>query len=147
MAFTNGDRVKIISRETTSADSKSGLYYDYFRNLTGTVEHVYEDNSASISIDFDSLPEDVQLRHLETTEAVRQRWLKGLSGEQRDRMSDKEKAVSLKYNILVSLSDLEPGPKAKASSKTPKVSAERKTEDELEKAETEYLESLSKESE
>lgn len=153
-SFKAGDRVQIVDREMTSADIKSGLYYDYFRNLTGVVDRVYEDNSVCVKVDMDSLPEDVRKRHLQVQDAVRTRWLNGLGQEQRDRLSETDRSVILGYNILVGAADLLPGGKAKPAAKktasaesTKKAEAvHRPTEKDIEKAEEEYLKTIAKKS-
>jgi hypothetical protein len=166
-----GNRVKIVDREMTAADVKSGLFYDYFRNLRGTVERVYEDKSACVRIDLDSLPDDVRQRHIEVQEAVRDRWVQGLGQEQRERISGTEKAVTLAYSILVGAADLEliekgkqaparkaglrpprrkaeqEAPASTAKSKSVKQAAppdkpERPSQADIEKAEEQYLKSI-----
>jgi hypothetical protein len=146
-----GDRVKIVDREMTLADIKSGLYYDYFRNLVGVVDRVYEDDSVCVKIDLDSLPPGVQKQHKEVQNAVRTRWLNGLGQEQRERLSETDRTVVLGYNLLVGAVDLEPAGKAKpakpaAAPEAQKAAvleaAHRPTEQEIEKAEAEYLDSL-----
>lgn len=151
-SFKAGDRVKIVSRETTAADIKSGLYYDYFRGLVGTVDRVYEDSSVCVKIDLDSLPEKVQKGHKEVQNAVRTRWLNGLGQEQRDRLSETDRTVVLGYNILVGSTDLEASSKPKpvaAKPATPKKedTAPRPTEQDIEKAEEEYLKTIAQKTE
>lgn len=162
MRFKPGDRVKVVERPMTAADTKSALFFDYFCNLTGTVSKVYDDGTLTVDIDLDSLPEDIRRRHHEIEEAVRRRWLDGLSEENRDKLSEKESAVKLEYKILIAESDLislgkssEPSsPKSKpsASSAAPekklKSSAEKKesrpTEADLARAEAEHLKEIAK---
>ncbi len=150
-----GERVKIVDRDMTLADTKSGLYYDYFRNLTGKVQYIYDDKTVCVNIELDSLPEDIRTRHLEVQESTTKRWLESISQEQRDKLSEANKRLTLAYNVLVSESDLEPSSKSKATSKKksaasspPKTKAEaapeRKTAEEIEKAEEEHLNSIFK---
>lgn len=151
-SFKTGDRVKIVDRPTTGADAKSGLYYDYFCNLIGTVDRVYDDNSVCVQVDFDSLPEGVQKRHMTVQDAVKKRWTGGLGAEQTGRLTEAEKNVSLRYNILVGSADLEASSKAKPASRPkadtaankpgPADTAERRTQADIEKAEEEYLKSI-----
>lgn len=153
--FKTGDRVKIVEREMTAADIKSGLFYDYFRNLIGSVEHIYEDKTICVQIDLDSLPEDVYKRHIALQETIRQGWLDGLGQEQRARLTEADSKLTLSYNVLVNAADLEPAGKAKPKPR-PKLetsakpehtsflkdSVERRTQEEIEKAEEEYLKAL-----
>ncbi len=107
--FTEGASVRLADRETSAADTKSGLFYPYYRGLTGTIAKLYSDNTAAVAVDPDSLPEDIRKRHQAGTEAMRQKWLDGLSEEGRNKLSAAEKKFSLRYSLLVSLTDLAPG--------------------------------------
>ena len=118
-----GDRVKVAQREMTAADYKTGLFYDYFCKLTGTIERIYEDKTVCVRVEMDSLPEDVRKRHLEVQEAVKKRWMSGLSQEQRDKLSEADKAVKLGYNILIGEPDVEVIGKSKSTPATKSVPA------------------------
>lgn len=158
-SFKTGDRVRIVDRELLASDIKSGLYYDYFRNLTGVVERVYEDDTASVKIDLESLPVDVERRHHEVEDAAKRRWLSNVSDEQKDKLSEKEKTVTLSYNVLVASKDLEPSkgkpkprkieeepvlkaPEAPKAAKTTEPTETRPSESDIEKAEEEYLKAI-----
>jgi len=106
MRFKEGDHVKIIEREATSADAKSGTFYPYFRGLAGTVDRIY-DKEICVKVDPETLPEDVLKRHLEVQESIRRKWLNGLSNEARNRLTPGEKRFELAYTILIQSSDLE----------------------------------------
>lgn len=174
MALKAGDKVKITAREVTADDEKSGLYYSYFGGLTGAVDTVYDDGSVCIDVDLDSLSSQARDRHLEMQEAERKKWLEGLSGEARNRLTAEQKQLKLSYKVLVSKKDIEPhkGGKPEGTKKNvntadssedtapsarkgparapdPGQSREaeepaphRPSEDELAKAEEEYLKSL-----
>ena len=105
-AFKEGDRVCIVERTPTAADTKSGLYYGYYRGLIGTIFKIYGNGDtaqAAIEIDPDSLPEDVSRRHLET----RDRMLDSLTGEaKRASVPGAENEFRLRYVILVAIADL-----------------------------------------
>ncbi|MDO8682725.1 MAG: hypothetical protein Q7N50_04515 [Armatimonadota bacterium] len=103
-----GDRVRIADREPTSADVKSGLYYNYFRNLTGVIERVYDDDNVCVNVDIDSLPEDVLLRHREIETAARDKWINGLSQEQRSRLTEQDRQFKMGYKALVAMADVLP---------------------------------------
>ena len=79
--------VRLADRDTIAADTKSGLFYPYYRGLTGTVAKLYSDNTAAVAVDPDSLPEDIRKRHQAGTDAMRQKWLDGLSDEGRNKLS------------------------------------------------------------
>lgn len=175
MAFKAGDRVQIAAREVTDDDQKSGLYYSYFGGLTGAVDTVYDDGSVCLDVDLESLSAQARDRHMAMQEAERKRWLDGLSGEARNRLTPEQKQLRLSYKVLVSKNDLEPskGGKPEGAKRAPKPAAEnaedaapsaikgparapepeqirdedepaphRLSEDDLAKAEEEYLKSL-----
>ncbi len=167
-----GDRVEIRSREITADDEKNGLYYSYFGGLTGTVDAVYPDGSVCIDVDLEALSQAARERHLAMQEAERKKWLDSLSGEARNRLTAEQKQLKLSYKILVGKNDVIPtkGGKPKggksqsksaantsdASPSAPKGPARapepapddqpsaprRISEDDLSRAEEEYLRSL-----
>lgn len=116
--FKAGDGVVIKSREVTPDDVKSGLYFDYFGGLVGKVDRVYDDGTVCVDVDIDSLTKDARDRHLAMQEAERRRWLDGLSGEARNRLTEEQRQLKISYKLLVSKKDLEPlkGGKPKGSS-------------------------------
>ncbi len=105
-AIKEGDRVQIVARSTTAEDAKSSLYYAYFSGLTGTVQKVYETDEAAIEVELDALPEGVAQRHNDVQEAMKTRWLEGLSEEGRNRLTDQERAFRLRYTVLVATRDI-----------------------------------------
>jgi ribosomal protein L21E len=132
--FKEGDRVQIVDREATADDVKSGLFYNHFRGLTGTVQKVYATKEVAVEIEAESLAEAVAQRHLDVQEQMKSRWLDGLSEEGRNRLTDREKDFRLRYTLLVALQDITtPGMKAvppakqaaPAAHSTPAVSAAR----------------------
>jgi len=135
-SFAEGTAVRLSEREPSAADAKSGLFYPHYRGLTGTVSKVYADSTATVSVDPDSLPEDIRKRHQAGTDAMRQKWLDGLSDEARNKLSAAEKKFSLRYSLLVSVSDLS------VNSDTPE--AARKSLAEIEEAEAQHLAEVAK---
>lgn len=106
--LTEGVSVRVTDREPSTADTKSGLFYPYYRALTGTVAKLYADGTATVAIDLESLPAEIRARHQAGTDAMRQKWLDGLSDEARNKLSAGEKKFSLRYNLLVGITDLTP---------------------------------------
>jgi hypothetical protein len=106
MRFKEGDYVKIVTREVTTADIKSGMFYSFFCGLAGTVDRIYN-KEICIKLDLDTLPEDMQKRHLSVQESIRRKWLNNLSGETRNRLTPEERRLELSYTILVQSTDLE----------------------------------------
>ena len=172
MAFRAGDRVRLLAREVTADDEKSGLYYSYFAGLTGAVDTIYSDGSVCVNVDLESLSEQARDRHMAMQEAERKKWLDGLSGEARSRLTPEQKQLTLSYKILASNKDLEPAksgepggserqPKARSSDTAPAADRgparapepkrarekdqpppRRPSPEDLSKAEEEYLKSL-----
>ena len=105
--FQIGDSVSIVARDTSSADTKSGLYYPHFANLTGSILKIYGEE-ASIVVDRDSLPEAIRVRHEENEAAERKKYSDRLSESARSGLSDKEKNFPLQYTVLVSVKDIQP---------------------------------------
>ena len=105
MKFKEGDYVAIVAREVTAADEKSGLYYQHFSGLAGTVDRIYG-SEVCISVDPECLPEDILKRHTDIQESIRRKWLNGLSGEARHRLTAEERQFNLAYTILIHSDDL-----------------------------------------
>ncbi len=152
-AFKDGDRVQVVDREANAADVKSSLFYNHYRGLVGTVQKVFEaSDEIAVTIDEDSLPEPICTRHLDIRQAMKSKWLDGLSEEARNRLSEQEKDFTLRYSILVSPTDLIPldssispakpaGQIESAADGSDEASPRRKTAAEIEAAEEEYLRS------
>ena len=60
-AFKEGDRVRIVDREATAEDLKSGLFYNHFRGVSGTVQKVYA-TEVAVEVDQSTLSEAVATR-------------------------------------------------------------------------------------
>jgi hypothetical protein len=127
IAISNGDIVTITARDAGGGDAKSGLFYPHYRGLSGTVAKVYADGTAAVTIDTNSMPEALRLRHEAGSEAQRRKWLEGLSEEARNRLSPAEKKFSLRYTVLVATADLQ--------------KQARKSSSDLDVAEEQFLES------
>ena len=123
--FKSGEAVMITTREVTGDDTKSGLYYLYFGGLIGKVDRVYDDGSVWVEIDINSLSDEARNRHLAMQDAERKRWLDGLSGEARGRLTEEQRQLKISYKILVANKDIEPnkGGKPKGSSSPKSESA------------------------
>lgn len=148
MKIKEGDYVKIIDREPVSADVKNKTFYPYFCGLAGTVDKIY-DTEVCLKIDLDTLPEDILQRHVSVQESIKRKWLNGLSGEARNRLTSEEKRFELAYTLLVQITDLEkakPGDVTRKAVKASKpVSAPKEaaakpvTSKDLDAAEMEFL--------
>ena len=114
LRLKDGDPVRIASRPATPADLKSGLYYNFYANLCGTVFKMYGSGEAAqiaVDVDLDCLPTEIAQRHL----AVRDEMRSNLTGEAK-RLSapGAEQEFRLRYVILVAASDLSRRAAAKA---------------------------------
>jgi len=118
MQFKEGDAVRVIDREVTPADTKAATYYPHLKGLAGVVDKIYE-KEICVKVDAESLPVEIRKRHLDIQESMKKKWLNGLSGEARTRLTPEERQFSLAYTILVQATDLEkvgPGEGAKPPS-------------------------------
>ncbi len=138
-----GDKVSLADREVTKDDAKSGLFYTYFRGLSGVIQKIYSDGLAVVEITPETLPEMVQQRHAGVQEQMRSKWMDSLSEEAKNRLTEPEKNFRIRYNVLVAQTDLTPPvPQVKsvASSETEtKSEIHQITERDLTAAEEEEL--------
>ena len=134
-AFLEGERVEIVDREANADDVKSGLFYNFFRGLTGTVQKVYTTDEIAVEVEQESLPDPIANRHTDVQENMKAKWLDGLSEEAKNRLTDKERDFKLRYTLLVHAKDL------KAPSAAAIPVGTRATSADLAAAELAYLES------
>jgi hypothetical protein len=102
-----GDRVRIADRATTPQDSKTGLFFNHYRGLPGSVQKVYKDQQVAVEVELDALPEEVWKRHMATRDQMRQRWMDGLADDVRRKLTPEQKQFQLRYVVLVSAADVE----------------------------------------
>jgi hypothetical protein len=117
--LAEGDRVRVSDREPVPADVKSQLFYEHYRGVTGVIAKLYADGTAAVNVDTDALSKDIARRHIDTSDALRHRWLDAISDEQRNKLSSAEKSFALRYTILLAATDLQlesDAPKPAASS-------------------------------
>ncbi len=104
--WKEGDRAQIVDRAATAADTKSQLFYNHYRNLTGTVLKLYgsgETMQVALDIDLETLPEEIAIRHHET----RDRMGENLPGAtRRPSASNLEPPFRLRYVVLIGLADI-----------------------------------------
>ena len=104
--FNEGERVQVVDREANAEDVKSGLFYNHFRGLTGTVQKIYATQEAVVDVEQESMTEAIVKRHIEVQEAMKAKWLDGLSEEAKSRLTESEKDFRLRYSLLVHVNDL-----------------------------------------
>jgi hypothetical protein len=101
-----GDRVLLSGREAAPPDMKSGLFYNHFRGLAGTVRKVYRDGEVAVEIEPDTLPEDVWKRHMDARDRMRDQWLKSLPDDVRRKLTPEQKEFALRYVVLAAAQDV-----------------------------------------
>jgi ribosomal protein L21E len=102
-----GDRVRIRDRQAEPQDRKSGMFYDFYRGLTGKVFKIFAPDEVALEIDLESLPEAIWKRHMNARDQMRERWIQSLPEETRRRLSAEQKSFDLRYVLLVRVSDVE----------------------------------------
>ena len=107
MNFKIDDKVIIKTREATVEDIESQTYFNFFGGLKGIITKLPVEGLCCISIDIESLKLDFLQRHKEIEKLERDRWLKGLSEEQRRNMTAEQKKYHLDYTLLVKVDDIE----------------------------------------
>ena len=143
-SIVEGQTVKFIPREANS-EARVVPYYDFYNNLTGTIAKVYPDGTAAVIIDRSSLPVEARERHEKSERDMRDKWMKSLSEDDRNKLTDIQKQFNLRYTLLISASDLididaaQPAIPEKASKKLTDKEPARPTEDVLSAAEEAHL--------
>ena len=92
-----------------------------------------------MTIDAESMPAEIRTRHTKGTDAMRQKWLDGLSDEARNKLSSGEKKFALRYTLLVGVGDLSPTGPAQLDSEQPTAEPTRKSLAEIEVDEAKHL--------
>lgn len=133
--YKEGDRVQIADRAATADDVKSGLFYDYFRGMTGTIQKIYATEEVAIELEQESMDEAVARRHADVQEQMKTRWMDNLSEEARNRLEPAEKDFRLRYSVLVTMKDLTAPalPKGETTARLTSAELEAKEEAELSK--------------
>ncbi len=145
-----GDRVRIVARDSTDEDIKSGIYYSHYAGMTGTVQKVYSAAEVAVDVEHDSLSREIRKRHEDVRDQMKTKWLDGLSEEGRSKLTEREKDFNLRYVVLVKMDDLEsagkrpetgfPAPPAAHATTVPDAdAASRRTLADFEAAEQEEL--------
>lgn len=141
--LAEGDAVRLADREATAADVKSQLFFPHYRGLAGTITKLYADGTANVNVAAESLPAEIRTRHQAGTDAMRQKWLDGLSDEARNKLSSSEKKFALRYHLLAAVGDLTltDAPPVDAAPEPPRASSE-----DLEAAEARHLAEVARKS-
>jgi hypothetical protein len=119
--FSVGQQIRLADHDpVTGPDAKPVPFYEFYRNLAGTVAKVFEDGTVSVTVDRNSLPKELRTRHEDCEKRDRDKWLDKLSDEERNRLTAAQKSFSYRYTLLVSATDILPegaAPKLPAAAK------------------------------
>lgn len=107
MALKAGDRVRVISREVTADDRKSGRYFDHMKGLEGVIESIYSKEEVAVKIDPDKLINPALAVHAEATRRMQDRFVSQVSEEARQLLTKEEVEFPANYVLLAKLDDLE----------------------------------------
>ncbi|HRK20895.1 MAG TPA: hypothetical protein PLX06_03770 [Fimbriimonadaceae bacterium] len=105
--FKEGDRVRVVRRSVTDEDRKSGLYFDHMAGIEGTIQNIYANAQIAVKAEISSLSKVTQEVHKESTKRMREKFLAGVSDEQRKYLTAEELNFDAHYMMLVLGSDLE----------------------------------------
>jgi ribosomal protein L21E len=102
-----GDRVRVADRQAQPQDRKSGMFYDFYRGLTGKVFKLFSSDEIALEVELEALPEEIWKRHMNARDQMRERWLHSLPEDIRRKLTPEQKSFDLRYVLLVRVSDLE----------------------------------------
>jgi len=123
--FNVGQPIRLADHDpVTGPDVKPVPFYEYYRNLSGTVAKVFNDGTVAVTIDRNSLPKEIRQRHEDCEHRDRDKWLDRLSDEERNRLTAAQKNFSYRYTLLVAAHDVLPAGAAPKSSETAKQGQE-----------------------
>lgn len=104
---SEGDRVRVVTRDLTDQDKKVYGFFEHMQGLTGVVENVYSQDEVAIKIDLVSLPKIPAEVHRDATRRMRERFAENVGEEARKLLSKEELEFVPHYVVLVRSDDLE----------------------------------------
>ena len=107
MKLSEGDQVRIKTREVTEDDRKNNRYFDHMAGLTGSVQNIYGEKEIAVRIDSDSLSKASREVHKEATNRMRTKFIENVSEVQRKELSKEELDFDTHFMLLVDSADLE----------------------------------------
>ena len=107
MAFQEGDKVRIVSRDVTAEDKKNGTYYSHMAGLTGKIENIFSANEVAVNIDREALKDDAKLVHFEAEKRMWNKFWGDQSEASKAMFEDDEKQFKANYVLLCQEADLE----------------------------------------
>lgn len=105
--WKEGDRVRVIRRAVTEEDRRKSRYFDHMAGLTGTVQQAYSEDEVSVRVDPDSMTEVTADVVKTATQRMRDKFVAGVSEEQRKQLTKEELEFVANYVLLVRSADLE----------------------------------------
>ena len=107
MKFAEGDRVRVVTREATVEDNKSGRYFTHMSGLLGTVQNVYGEAELAVRIDPDTLTKPSMDVLSTATDRMRARFLADTPQDQIKQFTKEELEFDVHYMLLLHEDDLE----------------------------------------
>ena len=105
--WKEGDRVRVVSRPVTEDDRKKNRYFDHMKNLTGTIQTIYNAEEIAIRVDPEAMtPVTTEVHKLAVTR-MRDKFLSSVSEEQKKQLSNEELNFDAHYVLLVRAADIE----------------------------------------
>ncbi len=105
--WKEGDRVRIVNRDVTEDDRKTGRYFDHMSGLTGLVQNVYGPEEVAVKVDLETVNSAGRTVHKVAVERMREKFLSSIGEEQKKTLTAEELNFSAHYMLLVRSTDLE----------------------------------------
>ncbi|HWD40562.1 MAG TPA: hypothetical protein VG944_17065 [Fimbriimonas sp.] len=105
--WTEGQRVRVVTRPVTEDDRKRSRYFEHMGGLTGTIQNVYEDGEVAVQVETVALGKVTSTVHKTATERMREKFQSNATEEQRKALTKEEMDFNTHYVLLVSEKDLE----------------------------------------
>ncbi|MEI8283295.1 MAG: hypothetical protein WCG75_12880 [Armatimonadota bacterium] len=107
MKLSEGDRVRIKTREVTEDDRKTNRYFDHMAGLTGSVQNIYGEKEIAVRIEVECLSKQSRDVHKEATNRMRAKFMDTVSEVQRKELTKEELEFDTHFMLLVDSNDLE----------------------------------------
>jgi hypothetical protein len=105
--WKDGDRVRVIRRAVTEEDRRKSRYFEHMAGLTGVVQQAYEEDEIAVRVDPSSMTEVTADVVKTATQRMRDKFVAGVSEEQRKQLTKEELEFDANYVLLVRSADLE----------------------------------------
>lgn len=106
-SWKEGDQVKIVTRDVTADDRKTGRYFDHMAGITGMVTNVYGPDEVAVRMDPTSIGAIAKDVHIEAVRRMREKFNSKVSEEGKSMLSPEELNFSANYVLLVRSADLQ----------------------------------------